>query len=185
MNLTDPNSQKTTKSITNVAPNASAGDIKAFAVGMNALTSNTLDSITKVDKTSIDTTRQYEDPVLTITKDNDSNNAVTIDGNIITVDFTKTVNSLDISQQTYVIIKNEYATLESMGDKFNVEFEPVQSGGHVGSISISPDTEGIMLSFMHLDSNNTQNLTITFAGTRKLNTNTYFNPVTVEIRKAV
>lgn len=59
--------KESTRSITNVNPNASDADIATFTKGLNALTDNTLKKVNRVDKTEIDTDITYYD--ITISKD--------------------------------------------------------------------------------------------------------------------
>lgn len=57
------------KSIADVNPNVSNGVIKEFTSRLNALTTNTLESINRVDKTTIDTDITYTDPIIETTID--------------------------------------------------------------------------------------------------------------------
>lgn len=177
MELQNQEGKKTSKSITDVDPNATNGDIKAFTTGMNALTNNTLGNITKVDKTTIDKTLTYVDTALTFIKDNDPNNAITIEGNIITVDYTKVVDTEILSQQTNIMITPEN-TRPALLD-FNVKFEQ----SDITSIaSIFTAATGIGIALIK-PNNPPQDFEITFAGVKS--GSKYYNPVTVYIRKAV
>lgn len=51
--------KQSTRSITNVNPNATADEISTFAKGLNDLTNNTLKTVNRVDKTEINTDTVY------------------------------------------------------------------------------------------------------------------------------
>ena len=127
MNLTTTAGKKSSKSITDVDPNASNGDIKNFFYGLNSITTYTLGTITKVSKSEIENVTYY-DLSLTATKSNDSNNAITISGKNITIDSTKIVDTSDLDSMTSLTLKftvnnNAIDTgkfiVEGNGDFFN------------------------------------------------------------------
>lgn len=61
----DENNNKGTKSITDISPDADSGAIKNFCTALNALSTNTISSIDKIEKTDI--TNATVKPKLTLT----------------------------------------------------------------------------------------------------------------------
>ena len=93
MNSTTQTGKQISRSITSVNPNATNSEISTFVKGLNALTTNTLGSINRVDKTEIDDTL----PQLTvsITKEYDNGNAITINGTTVTIELSKVATGDD------------------------------------------------------------------------------------------
>ena len=170
MGLTTTSNKKTSKSITNVDPNASAGDIKTFVDGLNSITSDTLTSITRVQKTDIEGT--YADRTVTITKDNDANNAVTIDGNNITVNFTQVADTSSYEDMTYITITtNVYIssfTLKNIVATNQLQIEQYNN-------------MSIIIAFKH--GNNNVDVELILGASYVNDTN--YNPVTIKIKGAV
>lgn len=81
--------KKSTRSITDVNPDATNADIKNFVTGLNALTTNTLESVNRVDKTKIDTDKTYTPVTMQLV---DGQNHLTADGLTITYDNQETVD---------------------------------------------------------------------------------------------
>jgi len=63
--LVDSENKKISKSITDISPTAGNHRIKDFCVALNALSTNTISSIEKIEKTDI-TAAQGEDPTFTV-----------------------------------------------------------------------------------------------------------------------
>ena len=170
MGLTTTSNKKTSKSITNVDPNASAGDIKTFVDGLNSITSDTLTSITRVQKTDIEGT--YADRTVTIDKDNDENNAVTIDGKNITVNFPQVADTTTYENMTYITITtNVY--ISSFTLKNTVATDQLQIEQYTNMSIIVAFKPG----------NNNVNVDL-ILGESYMN-DTKYNPVTINIKGAV
>ena len=103
MNLTTTTGKKSSKSITDVNPNASDGDIKNFVNGLNSITTDTIDTITKVSKSEIENVTYYDLTVI-IEKINDSQSAITINGSTVDVDYSKIGDISNIFQMTKISI---------------------------------------------------------------------------------
>ena len=80
ISYTTPLGKKSSRAFTNIDPEASDKEIVDFSEAMNDLTNNTLTSTSKITKKEIDTSITYYDLEVTITKGNDTNNGITING---------------------------------------------------------------------------------------------------------
>ena len=108
MGITAANGKKSSKAYTDIDPNASNADIKAFVTAANNLTTNTLTSVTKITKEDIDKT--YSPIVITTTTD--GNVTPTISGNTVSI------SAQDIITNAYV-----YAgTGDVQGDNFRYAY---------------------------------------------------------------
>ena len=169
MGLTTTSNKKTSKSITNVDPNASAGDIKTLVDGLNSITTDTLTSITRVQKTDIEGT--YADRTVTIDKENDANNAVTIDGKTITVNFPQVADTTTYEDMTYITISTN-VSISSFTRKNIINTDQLQ---------IEQDTNmSVIIAFKY--GNNICDVEFTLNESYMNGTN--YNPVTIKIKGA-
>ena len=106
MALTSTTGKKSSKSITDVNPNASNGDIKNFVDGVNAITTDTLGTITKVSKSEVANVT-YHNLTITLNKTNDSQNAITINGTTVDVDYSKIGEINDIFEMPRITIESQ------------------------------------------------------------------------------
>lgn len=87
------------KSIADVNPNVSNSVIKEFTSRLNALTTNTLESVNRVDKTAIDTHINYYDITATASWEND-NGKGTVNGNSLAISKADIVDTNDTAEMT-------------------------------------------------------------------------------------
>ena len=153
MGLTTTTSKKTSKSITNVNPNASDGDIKNFVDGVNSLTSDTLTSITKVSKSDIENVTYYDITIETTFFNNDNgclswNNST----KTLTVDKSKIpADSWNISTNPYVnfVFKANNTVINTF------EYASTSPAGEFASpISIQPGGNGLSVAAVAEDDTN-------------------------------
>ena len=103
VSYTTPLGKKASRAFTNVDPNASDKEIVDFSEAMNDLTTNTLTSTSKITKKEIDTSITYYDLEVTITKGNDTNNGITINGTSgATIEINKMSTTTDAYQMSRV-----------------------------------------------------------------------------------
>lgn len=91
------------KSITDVNPDISNATAKEFVNKLNALTTNTVDTISRVDKTDIPADANYYDVAFSIDIEPTTSSA-TVDGNSVTIPLTALPDTTDISDMISVII---------------------------------------------------------------------------------
>lgn len=179
MSTTSTEGKKSTKAVTNINPNAGDGKIYGLARAMNNLTTNTLNDVTRVTKQEIELAN-FVDTVLTISTDNDDNNAVTISGNTITVDYTKLPQTTDLADCVFINITTTSDTAE-MNEDFAVK---LTHSSHTGSQVILSITDGVaVLPLYKSDNNNIQEAEITFAQ-REGSSGKVYSPATVYIKTA-
>ena len=130
--------KQSTRSITNVNPNATAADISTFVKGLNDLTNNTLKTVNRIDKTEIDTDVVYT-PV-TAAWDSNPGTHLVLDG--LTVNF------------------DNQATIEEAGLMFYCNGEPV----NVGSFEFRPSDPANNRYFLGNFSNTDMSTQITRTG---------------------
>lgn len=106
MSTTATNGKKSTKSVTNINENASNGAIRNLAAALNNITTNTLGTVAKVSKEEIEAGTYY-DLTITLEKNNDSQNAITIDGNNATVDYSKIGDISDLTQMPSITLSTK------------------------------------------------------------------------------
>ena len=177
MNLTSSLGTKTTKSITNVSQDASNGDIVSFANGLNSLTTDTLNSVTKIQKTEL--ASSYPTLDVTIGKDNDNNNAITINGYNITIDQSKLPNSSNLFE--YGIIEIEHQTVD-IAKNIKISCTPMRNSIMAGLLFIQPDTAIITIYVKKaVGSGQYQTYDITLSDL-KLN-ETKYNDITIHIEQ--
>lgn len=82
--------KQSTRSITNVNPNATAADISTFVKGLNDLTNNTLKTVNRIDKTEIDTDVVYTPVTAAWVEDPGSH--LILDGLTVTFDNQETID---------------------------------------------------------------------------------------------
>lgn len=141
VSYTTPLGKKASRAFTNVDPNASDKEIVDFSEAMNDLTTNTLTSTSKITKKEIDTSITYYDLEVTITKADDTNNGITINGTSgATIELSKMSTTTDAYQMSRVgigvkanntVIVNPSFTLETAGNAFEgavVFIEPTSGG---------------------------------------------------------
>lgn len=110
---TTQSDKKITRSITNINPEASDGQIAALAQGLNNLTTNRLDGVDRVDKRDIDTSETYYTPEVSMEVAVGEASNYTFADNVLTVKynnlpadqanadgiiFSFTINSSEIAQ---------------------------------------------------------------------------------------
>jgi len=78
--------KQSTRSITNVNPNANAEEISNFAKGLNDLTNNTLKTVNRIDKQEIDTDVVYSSVEAFNPSSDPFPSTVTIDGLTVNID---------------------------------------------------------------------------------------------------
>jgi len=66
LNSTNTNSEVKQKSFTDINPNATNAQLKAFTQGMNSLTNNTYDSTYRVERTHVDTAADKTQATITL-----------------------------------------------------------------------------------------------------------------------
>lgn len=175
--------KKSTKAVTDISENASNQQLVTLAQALNNITTNTLGDVGKVTKEIVSGVTYY-DLSITYSVDNDTNNAVSIVGNAITVDTTKLPTTRDISEMVTVFIKTQ---LDSQN--FTPEyFTSTGSGAYINeaafSVSISNNdlVHGIM-TMLYQPSTSTPASSTTGTATVTIPAGTYngkhYNGVTV------
>ena len=170
------------KSIADVNPDISNGTAKEFVNKLNALTTNTVDSISRVDKTDIPTDATYYDVAFNITIDPTGKGS--IDGNTVTFAFSELPNTADIVESISVAMTTKVN---------NISFMPtdiVLSGGigSDGSYTLMDTAHIIVILQKPTDTPTTdQTLTVTVPpGSVTSGNNTYYyNAATVTIKVTV
>jgi len=88
-----------TRSITNIAPDASKGQISAFALALNHLTTNHLNQVNRIDKTEVDILETYYDITWAVeyivSESSTSADNYIINGNTLTVKYNNIPASID------------------------------------------------------------------------------------------
>lgn len=112
--------KQSTRSITNVNPNATAEEISTFAKGLNDLTNNTLKTVNRIDKQEIDTDVVYS-PVEAYNNGDPLPSTVTIDGLTVNIDNKSIAEEVDF-QIAFRIkdVENSEFTFDTMTVKNTV-----------------------------------------------------------------
>ena len=178
MDVTSTAGKTSSKTITDISTDASDGDILAFAQQMNALTTNSLESVSTVTKKTISGITYY-DLALSLLKGEDDNNAITISGNTITVDMSEIsgVGTDPDSGMTYADISAKINNTKIPMLNFNV----TTSGdwGNLILFNINLTTNNITIGFKEY--NNTINLSFTITIPEGVFNNQHYNAATVTV----
>ena len=110
------------KSITDVNPDISSGTAKEFVNKLNALTTNTVDSISRVDKTEIDTDTTYYSPVVSISASGGASGVAnpTLDNGVVSVKYAWASGVTNLAQTSKVEITYKVNNNSLITPKFNI-----------------------------------------------------------------
>lgn len=133
--------KKSTRSITNVNPDATNSEIKNFVTGLNELTTNTLESVNRIDKTTIDTDITYTTPY--IKTDITGTHIVKVDDFNYTVDVSQSYSATNDAESIMLILKvtsgGAIFSLDGANISYSYKRTTTGEGFLVGSLSISRD----------------------------------------------
>lgn len=103
--------KKISKSITDVNPEATLAQISALARGLNALTTNTLNKVERIDKTDIDPTETYYEVTWNVGVVEGTSSNYTLNGNTLTVKYDNipTGSNYDTVDIKYTVNGQSYA----------------------------------------------------------------------------
>lgn len=124
--------KKSTKAVTDISENASNQQLVTLAQALNNITTNTLGDVGKVTKEIVSGVTYY-DLSITYSVENDTNNAVSIVGNAITVDTTKLPVTYNITEMVTVFIKTQ---LDNQ-DFIPTNFSSTGSGEYIDEMAFS------------------------------------------------
>lgn len=178
METTDQTLKKSTRSITNVNPNASTSDIKNFAQALNALTTNTLNQVNRIDKNEIDMSATYQDPTLTVQISENIQSYTTWNENTLTL-------NIKLSQCPTVLNEDNYVLIEINGQNATVDSITVSQQGineEVQNHFINFERSSISLIIFKLASaTSSDKKPMTITTSKFVQNNVLYNPVTITV----
>ena len=164
------------KSIADVNPNVSNSVIKEFTSRLNALTTNTLGSINRVDKTEIDPEVVYRDIDFNINISNSSSGVQ--DGNTVTFPMSALPDTSDLSDMIYVNITPKVNNISFMPTDIVISGRIGVDGAYINMDDTTINVTLGQPSYVE-ELTTDQTLTITVPLTATVGTTVYHsNPVT-------
>ncbi len=165
--------KESTRSITNVNPNASDADIATFTKSLNALTDNTLKKVNRIDKNEIDPNITYYDVKLETLGDPSQN--ITFDATTNTLTINAAAAQQDTEETTGLIMN-----IQDGGAKRQITNKPRiidWAFGTSDEIAIYQMSSGSLIGISYIKSANpvSDQFTITFAGGSFVSGGTAYN----------
>lgn len=173
--------KESTRSITNVNPNASNADIATFATELNGLTDNTLKKVNRIDKNEIKTDITYYNVILSRKTSSESEH-ITFDQstNTVTIDAASMQQNDNEFLGLQMDINVNGGTIHITNPPKIIDWTLVEPSG----FAIYADGQDFGINFIK-DSNVSANFTVTLAGGSFIASGTtttyYYSPVTITV----